>query len=314
MVASDATARTVAIVAPAFAATSNSARPASMVFASQTTGTFGNSFRSARTASSPAALRSGVPTSSRSAPPSSASRAHLSARAVSTKSRAAWSRGMGGTILPRAPRKRAEPGRVHAGLHRAPVEGQAARRLEVGAGARVHPRAVAVERLVRGEPPVAERAHGLVEGVRRGGVRGGRPVLAAHEHVADALLELAHVARPGVVGAEAPVDPGAHLGGEAGRLLAEGAADDLRDELREIRGVVVEALAERGHRHHVGADAEVEVVAEVAPSQQPGGVEARRGEELPGEGAAARLAHAGEGALVQHAEEAHLHARRERPD
>ena len=88
IVSSDAAPMTTATFAPDFAAISISARPASIVFVSQTIRRSGNSLRSARTASIPSLLRSGVPTSSQSAPPSTASRASRSARGISSKSNA----------------------------------------------------------------------------------------------------------------------------------------------------------------------------------------------------------------------------------
>ncbi len=88
IVASAATPRTVAAVAPALAAASISVRPASMILRSATIGCRGNSRRRARTMSSPALLIRGVPASMTCAPPRTASRAQASARDASRKSRA----------------------------------------------------------------------------------------------------------------------------------------------------------------------------------------------------------------------------------
>ena len=74
--------------APALAATSTSARPASMIFMSATMVAEGKSLRSSRIDCSPSLLMSGVPASSQSTPPAIASFAFFRARCKSTKSRA----------------------------------------------------------------------------------------------------------------------------------------------------------------------------------------------------------------------------------
>jgi len=78
------------MLAPAFEAASISMRPASIVLRSATMGMSGNSARSWRTASRPSLLMSGVPASSQSAPPSTASRATRMAWPRLTKSSATW--------------------------------------------------------------------------------------------------------------------------------------------------------------------------------------------------------------------------------
>ena len=78
----------MATFAPAFAAISISARPASIVFMSATSVWRGNSARKRRIASRPSLLISGVPISIQSAPPPTASRASRSARSRSAKSSA----------------------------------------------------------------------------------------------------------------------------------------------------------------------------------------------------------------------------------
>ena len=79
MVASSARPRTVTMSAPALAMISTSNEPVSMVLVSAMILSEGNSLLSARTASAPSLLMSGVPASIQSAPPSTASRAMATA-------------------------------------------------------------------------------------------------------------------------------------------------------------------------------------------------------------------------------------------
>ena len=88
MVSIGAAAITETMSAPALAAISTSTRPASNVFKSATMVFFGKSFFRVLTALRPSLLIRGVPTSSQSAPPSTASPATLTARFKSTKSSA----------------------------------------------------------------------------------------------------------------------------------------------------------------------------------------------------------------------------------
>ena len=85
--------------APALAAYSTSMRPASIVFKSAKMSLSGNAALSSRTESRPSALISGVPASTQSTPPATASRAISTARGRSTKSRATCTM----TLAPGAP-------------------------------------------------------------------------------------------------------------------------------------------------------------------------------------------------------------------
>src|SRR2546422_1028400 len=93
IVASSVTPMTVMTSAPAFAAISTSNAPVSIVLRSATIVFPGNDFFSCRTTSMPSDLTSGVPASSQSAPPSTASFAASKARFRCMWSRATWRTG-----------------------------------------------------------------------------------------------------------------------------------------------------------------------------------------------------------------------------
>src|SRR5437867_2040875 len=132
---------------------------------------------------------------------------------------------------------------IDLALHRAAVEAEAARRLLVAARLGVDERAVAREQLVRGELARAQRGRQLRLGMPV--ARRRRAVLAADEDVAHALLELAHVAGPGVARPEVFLDPRLHLVGERlGLLVAHQAAREEEDQVRELVGRLAELLGE----------------------------------------------------------------------
>ena len=93
IVASSVTPITVTTSAPAFAAISTSKAPVSIVLRSATIVVPGNDFLSWRTTSIPSDLIRGVPASSQSAPPSTASAAARRARLRCMWSRATWRTG-----------------------------------------------------------------------------------------------------------------------------------------------------------------------------------------------------------------------------
>src|SRR5262249_33099200 len=78
----------------------------------------------------------------------------------------------------------------------------------------------------------------------------------------DAVLELAHVARPAV-----RLDRTDRIGREPARRLAEALADLLQQELRQQQAVAL-PLAQRWHAYGDLADPVVEIVAEVAGADQ----------------------------------------------
>lgn len=94
MVESSASPRTVTMSAPALAMISTSNEPVSMVLVSATILSPGNSLLSARTASAPSLLISGVPASTQSAPPVTASRAMTTALSSCIRSNATCRWGM----------------------------------------------------------------------------------------------------------------------------------------------------------------------------------------------------------------------------
>ena len=102
--------------APALAAYSTSMRPASMVFMSAKMSLSGNAALSSRTAFRPSALISGVPASTQSAPPATASRATSRARGRSTKSSATCTMTLARErrrSRPRRRRRRVRPAGAH---------------------------------------------------------------------------------------------------------------------------------------------------------------------------------------------------------
>jgi len=117
IVASEAAPSTATTSAPAFAAISTSARPASMIFMSATIVASGNSSRSFLTASRPSLLISGVPASSLRTPPSHASCAARSACERFAKSRASCSCGSAIMPIPPIARPSAQSRRARAADH-----------------------------------------------------------------------------------------------------------------------------------------------------------------------------------------------------
>ena len=148
-------------------------------------------------------------------------------------------------------------------LHGPAVELQAARCLLIALGARVNDGAVAPEKLLRGEAALPQlRCEILGRSARR---RRRWAVLLAHQHVADALLQLADVAGPGIVGTQVALDAGQHLVGEL--RGARGAHDPLANEhhqVAQLLGRVPKLLAERRGNDQVRAEPVVEVLAEPA--------------------------------------------------
>ena len=110
MVASSARPRTVTMSAPALAMISTSKDPTSMVLVSAMIFLPGNSRLSARTASAPSLLMSGVPASIQSAPPSTASWAMTMLLFSCMRSNATCRTGMGAEFPAHYLRTSAEPG------------------------------------------------------------------------------------------------------------------------------------------------------------------------------------------------------------
>ena len=91
-----------------------------------------------------------------------------------------------------------------------------------------------------------------------------RRVLAADVHAAHALLELAHVAAPVVIGRQVRLYPVEGFGGDFGGVNRTGAGGDDADEPLEIRGCIRQLLAQARHDDTIGADAVVEILTEAA--------------------------------------------------
>ena len=178
-------------------------------------------------------------------------------------------------------------------------------RLAIASCTRVNPRAVAAKERVGAERPRPDRREEL-----GGRLRGRGPlglVGPADHEVPDTLLELPHVAGPGVVRPEVLGDPGLGFRGDrVGLLVARDAAGDGAEEGPQLARRVPEALGEgRGHEE-VRAEAVVEVLPEAAGGERLAEVAVRGGDELPREPAVGRVAEALEGPGLQHAEELHL--------
>ena len=186
--------------------------------------------------------------------------------------------------------------------------GRAGGRSPVAPGLRVDPRAVAAQELVGGE-----RAGATAPGTPLARPRATDPgaVRPADQHVPDALLELAHVARPGIVRAEVlsiqpSTSPATRLG------LRSPATRRARnaDEVAELPGSSRELLAQGRRADEVGAQAVVEVLAEAAAGDLLARSRLVAAMTLPRNAAVAVSPRRWNVARLQDAQELHLDRRR----
>ena len=153
---------------------------------------------------------------------------------------------------------------------------------------------------------------GLVQPGGGAGGRGGEGgrVAAGEQDTAGSLLQLAHVAGPGVAGAGAFGQGGPHFGGELGRVVPGEPLDQGAQQQVQFGRILTQPLAQGRHHDHVGAEPVEEVVAEAALAPQLVQRAIGGGDDPPGEALRLVAAHRGEGALLQHVQQFDLHRHR----
>ena len=204
--------------------------------------------------------------------------------------------------------ERGQPRRVDAVAHGAGIETEPPCGLAIAPRPRVDPRAVVPEERVGAEGACLDRRQKLGAPVAVAGSL--RLVGPANHQIPDALLELPHVAGPGVLRPEVRGDPGLGFRGDVVRLLvARDAAGDRAAERAELARRVPEPLGEGRRDQEVGAEAVVEVLPEAAGGERLAEIPVRGGDELPPECPVGRVAQALERPRLEDAQELHLDRR-----